>query len=238
LFISVKHKAILQVHILMLAFFFAFPPIATNAFSIIPRFPDTSATSAFTQTINPGTISVDIVDGSLIAVPAPSVAMESVTFGFTCQAAEGVFGMETQQIYVKNPDAADAGWAVSLAAADPTASWVSAGLDMDFNDPTTSGCSDSGTDADAYRGQMTVDPSVGTLAVGACLSCVTTNVTKGSSAAFNEDTAANSITILTGAAGSDDIGDWILTGVAISQTIPPEQPAASDYTISLVLTII
>jgi hypothetical protein len=89
----------------------------------------------------------------------------------------GTFGTTTQQIYVKNPDAADAGWAVSLAASAPTAFWDSAGVDVDFNDPTTGGCTDS-VDADALKGQLTVDASGGTLAIGACASCATTSITK------------------------------------------------------------
>jgi len=204
----------------------------------VPGFPETAATSSFTQAINAGTLTVDIVDGSYVTVASPAVAMGAATFGFSCQATTGTFGTASQQIYVKNPDAADNGWVVSLAASDPTDFWDSAGTDMDFNDPTTSGCGESGTDADSLKGQMTVDPSVGTLAAGQCAGCVTTNVTKGSSAAFNQDTAANSITILTGAAGSNDIGDWKLTGVGISQTIPAEQPAASDYSIDLTLSIV
>lgn len=83
---------------------------------------------------------------------------------------------------------------------------------------------------------MTIDASGGTLAVGACASCTTTNVTKGSSNAFVEGTT-DTITILTGAAGSDDIGDWTLQGVSVSQEIPAEQPAASDYSIDMVLSI-
>lgn len=215
-------------------------PIAARAFTIIPTFPDTSATSVFTQEINPGILSVDIVDDVYATVDSPAVAMNSVVFGFACQTATGTFGTATQQIYVKNPDAADNGWVVSLAAASPTASWVSAGTSMDFNDPNTVGCED-GADDDTLRGQMTANPNAGVLVKGACVSCVVTNVSKGSSAAFNEETpgdAGNSITILTGADTSDDVGDWLLTGVAVSQKIPGEQPAGSDYSISLVLSIV
>jgi hypothetical protein len=139
-----------------------------------------SATSNFTQTINPGTLNVDIVDGSYVTVGSPSVAMNAATMSFSCQTVTGTFGTSTQQIYIRNPDAADAGWTVSLAASDPTDVWNSAGPDYDFNDPTSSGCSDGG-DTDSYAGQMTVDPSVATLASGQCTSCATTNITKGSS---------------------------------------------------------
>ncbi len=148
----------------------------------------------------------------------------------------GSFGTASQVIYVANPDAADNGWTVSVAASAVGAVWDGAASDFDFNDPTGSGCTDGADTPDTVGGQMTVDPSAGTLAVGQCAACVTTNVTKGTSAAFNSGTT-DTITILTGAAGSDDIGDWKLTGVSISQKIPAEQGAASDYDINMVLSI-
>jgi hypothetical protein len=80
---------------------------------------------------------------------------------------------------------------------------------------------------------MTVNASAGTLATGQCSGCTTTGVTKGNSAAFTE---TNSITILSGALGSDDTGDWTLRGVTISQKIPAEKPVGS-YSINMVLTI-
>jgi len=195
-----------------------------------------SSTSNFTQTINAGTLAVDIVDGSYVTVGSPTMAMSAATFSFSCQTKTGSFGTASEVIYVSNPDAADNGWTVSLAAQATTDIWDSAGTDFDFNDPTGSGCTDGADAGDTVGGQMTVDASVATLAVGQCASCVTTNVTKGSSAAFNEGTT-DTITILTGAAASNDIGDWKLTGVSISQKIPAEQPAASDYDINTVLSI-
>ena len=123
-----------------------------------------------------------------------------------------------------------------MAAQATTNIWDSAGTDYDFNDPTGSGCTDGADAGDSVGGQMTVDPSGATLVVGQCASCVTTNVTKGSSSSFVEGTT-NTITILTGATASDDIGDWKLTEVSISQKIPAEQPAASDYDINMVLSI-
>ncbi|MBI4426258.1 MAG: hypothetical protein HY567_01670 [Candidatus Kerfeldbacteria bacterium] len=196
-----------------------------------------SSTSNFQQTINAGTLAVDIVDGSYVTVASPSVVMSTATFSFACQTITGTFGSATQNIYVSNPDAADNGWTASLAASATTAIWDSVGTDYDFNDNGTSGCADSAVDTDALGGQMTVDPSVGTLATGQCNSCVTTNITKGSSTAFLEGTT-NSITVLTAAALSNDIGDWKLTGVSVSQKIPEEQPAASDYDINMVLSIV
>ncbi|MBW6441698.1 hypothetical protein K0B04_02190 [Patescibacteria group bacterium] len=192
-------------------------------------------TSTFNQTINAGTLSVDIVDDTYVSVSEPSIDMSTLSFGFTCQNSTGTFGTSTQQIYVKNPDAADSGWTVSIGTTN-TSLWESAGTDFDFNDPTGSGCTD-GADADSFGGQMTVDASVGSVAVGSCSSCTTTGVSAGSSNAFSEG-IVDDITILSGAAGSDDIGDWTLRGVSISQTVPAEQPAASDYSINMVLSIL
>jgi hypothetical protein len=195
-----------------------------------------SNTSNFTQTINAGTLTIDIVDGSYVTVASPSVTFAAQTFSFACQSSTGTLGTATQQIYVRNPDAADGGWTASIAGSAATAVWDSAGTDYDFNDSTGSGCTD-GADADSVGGQMTVNANAGTLAIGACSGCTTTSITKGSSTAFVE-TTTNSVTLLSAAAGSDDIGDWTLQGVALSQTIPGEQPAATDYDINMVVSVV
>ncbi|MBN2100963.1 hypothetical protein JW710_03655 [Candidatus Dojkabacteria bacterium] len=195
-----------------------------------------SNTSNFTQTINTGTLSVDIVDAAYSSVASPTVAMGAVDFNFSCQTSTGTFGTATEQIYIVNPDAADNGWTVSLAGSATTALWDSAGTDYDFNDPTGSGCTD-GADTDSFGGQMTVDASGATLSVGNCSSCGTGNISLGTSSAFSEG-VTDSITIATAAAASDDVGDWTIQGISISQEIPAEQPAASDYDIDMVLSIV
>lgn len=48
----------------------------------------------------------------------------------------------------------------------------------------------------------------------------------------------NSITLLSAAAGSNDFGDWVLTGVDVDQTIPAEQVAANDYTLPMTLSVV
>ncbi len=196
-----------------------------------------ASTSNFTQTINAGTLAVDIVDGSYDPVASPSVTFSAVTFDFGCQTSIGALGTATEQIYVVNPDAADAGWTLSIAAdGGATDLWDSAGTDFDFNDPTSAGCTD-GADADSFGGQLSIDPSGGTLAAGQCASCTTANLTLGSSSAFSEG-VTDSITLITAAAGSDDIGDWTLQDIDLSQTIPAEQPAANDYDIDMTLSVV
>lgn len=195
-----------------------------------------AGTSNFQQTITGGSLAVDIVNGSYVTVGSPSVALGSTAFSFSCQTSTGTFGTASQQIYIQNPDGADNGFTVSLAASAPTAVWDSAGTDFDFNDPTTSGCADGG-DADSLAGQMTVNAAAGTLATGNCASCSTSNVALGTSNAFNQGTT-DSITLVTASSGSDDIGDWTVQGISISQTIPAEQPAASDYDINMTLSVV
>jgi len=197
---------------------------------------EAASNSTFNQTINAGTLVTDIMDSTPTTVGSPAVSMSAVTFSFSCQsggsASTGTFGSASERIYVTNPDAADSGWTLSLAATSgATSSWSS---NFDFNDPTTSGCTDGG-DVDSLKGQLSVDPSAGTLATH-CTSCVTTNVTKGSSSAFNQGTT-DSITLLNAAAGSDDIGRWYLTGIGLSQTIPAETPAGAS-TINMTLTVV
>lgn len=183
-----------------------------------------------------GTITADIVDASYVSVTNPTMAMSAANFSFSCQTKIGSFGTASQQIYINNSNGANNGWTLTVAAQAVTNVWDSAGTDYDFNDPTSSGCADGADSPDTLGGQMTVDPSVATLAVGQCGSCTTNNISKGSSAAFNQGTT-DTITLLTATAASDDVGDWKLTGVNISQKIPAEQPAASDHNINMVLTV-
>lgn len=193
-----------------------------------------SGTSNFQQTINSGVLSSNIVDGTYAAVSSPSVAMSNATFALNCQTITGTFGTSSQKLYVSNLGTANDGWTLTVAASAATSVWDGAASDFDFNDPTTSGCTD-GADADSVGGQLTIDASAATLATGQCVSCSTSSITKGSAAAFSSGVTDN-LTLLSAAAGSSDAGDWTLTGVSLSQTLPAEQAAASDYDINMVLT--
>jgi len=186
-----------------------------------------ASTPTFNQTISAGTISADIVNGSYVTVASPTVSMDAVNFSFSAQTATGTLGTISEKIYVQNPDGADNGWTVTIApTAGVGASWAGTGASFDFNDPTDSG--------ETY-GQMTIDASVGVGATGTCNNCSMTGIDLGSSTAFNQG-VTDSITLMTGQAGSDDIGDWTLTGVSISQKIPKEKPAIS-YSLPMTITI-
>lgn len=193
-----------------------------------------SSTASFTQVINAGTFSVDLVDGSYTPISSPTMPMSPATFSWTYQTTTGTFGSSTQRIYVKDPGVSK-NWSVTMAATSTTSLWKSTASStkkFDFNDPTANAV--DGADADTVGGQMTVNPSTGSVSVGAATGCDTSGVAKGSSNAFSEG-VTDSITLLTGT-NSYSVCDWYLTGVSISQTIPAAQAPASDYKISMVLT--
>ncbi len=200
-----------------------------------------ASNSNLTQTINAGTLTTDIRDASRASVASPSVAFGAVSFAYSCWSIGGgaptaTFGSNTQRIYVDNPGAANNGWTLTLAATSgATTLWQNSGStqNYDFNDAGGSGCTDGG-DADSRPGQLSVDPSVSTLTAD-CVSCNTSNITKGSSTAYDQGTT-DSVTLLNAASASSDTGRWYLTGVGMTQTIPAEQYPDS-YTINFTLTV-
>jgi len=195
-------------------------------------------TPTFNQTITSGGLSTDILDASRVSVASPSATMSPKGFSFTCltggSASTGTLGTDSQRLYVVNPSGANNGWTLTIAATSgATALWSDGGSNTyDFNDAGTAGCSD-GADADTKAGQLTIDPSVGTLTAD-CTSCTTANITKGSTSAFVEGTQ-NNVTLLNAALASDDVWRGYLTGATLSQTIPAETPGAA-YTINMTLT--
>lgn len=192
--------------------------------------------STFNQTVNAGTLTTDILTSGGSSVASPSVAMSAKTFSFTCQsggsASTGTFGAAEERIYVSNGDAADGGWNLGLAATSgATATWSGTGT-YDFNDASGSGC-DDGVDADSKGGQLTVNPNAGVLTAD-CTGCTTTDITKGSSAAFVQ-ASVDSVNLLAAASTSEDVWRGYLTGATLSQTIPA-QTAAGTYTLNMTLT--
>ena len=196
--------------------------------------------SQFTQVINPGTLSTDVIDENLESVENPSIAFDPLPFSFACQTSAGTLGTTEEQIYVQNPSGANNGWTLTLSSDNPGKTWSGTDSDgesvsYDFNDPTESGCGD-GSDADSVGGQLSIDPSRGTIETGICKNCTTDHISLGTPASFEEG-STDVITLLSGSAASDDMGDWILKGIHLEQTIPPEQEASDNYAIELVLSL-
>lgn len=216
--------------------------VAVVATSLIGGSAYAASTADFSQVVGVGTLTTDIRDASRVSVSSPAVTMSAVTFSFNCQAgataSTGTFGSNSQRIYVDNPDSADNGWTLTLAATDgSTAGWSNSGdtQTFDYNDASgsTAGCSDSG-DTDSVAGQMTINPSAATLTTDYSGSS-TTGISLGSSAAYAEG-SVDSITLVTAGSTSADVWRGYVTGIGVSQTLPAEQ-AADTYTLNLTLTV-
>lgn len=207
----------------------------------VPAIALAASNSNFTQTINTGTLTTDILDASRVSVASPAVAMSAKAFSFNCYAggtaSTGAFGTNTERMYVSNGDAADNGWTLTVGATGgATSTWSNGGATQhfDFNDSagSTAGCTDGG-DADSFPGQMTINPAVGSVTTD-CASCTSTGVSLGTSAGFVQGTT-DSVTLVNAGSTSSDVWRGYLTGATVSQTIPAEQTADS-YTLNLTLT--
>jgi len=178
-----------------------------------------TANSTITQAIAAGTISTDFRTSAGVLVNGPSFAMNPINVSNSQQTATGVFGETEKRIAVDNPGGANGGWTLTLNAAVPaTDMWTSGGNTYDFNAAT------------AAAGQLTVNPNAGTLTA---VIGTSTGITKGSSATF---TTSSPITLLSAAAGADDITHTTLYGATLSQTVPASTPAGS-YSITMVQTV-
>jgi hypothetical protein len=181
-----------------------------------------------------GGTAADIVDAAGDPVTSPVFSLSSHTLSFECEPKTGTFGDSSQRIRVSNGSTTE-DWSLTLAATGgATATWSGGPTDYDFNDSSGSpgGCSDGG-DSDSLAGQMSFDPSAGTLTPEG--GCSNTGITKGFGSSFAEGTA-DSLIILSGTTASDTDCYWDLTGVDVDQQIPADQPTGS-YSINMTLTL-
>jgi hypothetical protein len=179
-----------------------------------------SSQTQLSQTINAGTLGVDIVDAGGTTVSSPSVAFGAAPFSFSTQTGTGTLGIASQKIRVSN-GTNTATWSMTMAATSGNITLWSAGTPtMDFNGA-------------ASAGRLTVDPSGGTITPTD--SYTSTGLTKGSSTAFAQGTV-DSITLLTAGASADKPGRWDFTGVALTQDIPAAQTPGT-YTLNMTLTV-
>jgi hypothetical protein len=183
----------------------------------------------------PPTLSVDIVDAADVSVVSPSLSMSSVTASGVCQTSTGTLGVAAQKIRVSNTTITPS-WSLSIAAtAGATGNWSTGTKTYDFNDGAggVAGCSD-GADADSLAGQLSVDPSVGTITPQS--GCSATGLTKGTSSAFNQSVTDN-ITIMSASASAATNCYWDLIGVALSQKVP-ELQAMGTYSLPITITVV
>lgn len=208
-------KKQLKVHISSLAV----AAIAVIALGVPFAYAQTTADSEITQEINEGVISTSIRNSSGVVVGSPTFAMTPVSASTSQQTSTGTFGAAEQRITVDNPGGANNGWTLALNATTPgTGTWTSGANNYAYNG------------ASAAAGQLTVSPQVGTITP---LTGGSTGVSLGTEATFTGSTA---ITIMSAANTAAPIWNGYLTGVGLSQTIPPAQ-AVGDYTIEMTQTV-
>lgn len=187
-----------------------------------------SSSSTLNQTITTGSLSTGIyAAGDSTPVTSPTVAFPAVNVGFSCQTATATLGDVNNLVNVTNLNTSIGGWSLAIAATSgATATWSDSGSHTyKYNDAT-------GTAAGCTNGQLTVDPSVATLADDCNSVCSDTNVTQGSSAAFASGTS--SVTLMSDSDGSPWEG--YLKGIDLSQKIPASQ-AAGAYSLPMTLTV-
>ena len=178
-----------------------------------------SAPSQLTQQITNGTLSTDVRNASNAVVSSPSFAMSSVAASTSVQTATGTLGDNTQRLSVDNPNGGGAtGWTLTLNATTPgTGTWTSGANSYPYNSSST-------------LGQLTVDPSVGTILAN---TGGLTGVTKGSSTAF---TSTTPITLMTAGSTAAKIWNGYIIGIGLSQAVPAGQ-AVGAYTLNLTQTV-
>ncbi len=203
--------------------------IVVAAFALValvaPAVTFAASTPTLNQTVNAGTLTTDILqnDGST-PVAAPAVNFGALTKNFSCQTATGTLGDSNNKVYVTNL-ANNSGFTLAIAATSgPGTSWTSGSDTYSFDDPAGTGCT---------NGQMTVDPSVGTVTDDCSSSCGSASVSKGSSTAFSNG-SADSITLLSESTGNGWKG--YLTGVNLSQKVPSLQVSGS-YSLGMTITV-
>lgn len=190
-----------------------------------------------TITTAPAEMLVGIVNSSGDTVGSPVYPLGTTIVKSVCQTVNGTLGTASQQLQVYN-NLSSTGWSLSIAASDgPSSLWSTSGGAQyyDFNDSSGSpaGCN-SGSDGDGYAGQLTINPS------GASISspngCSSSGISLGTAIGFDQS-AIDTISLGTGSSSTPVGCQWNFTGIGMSQTIPPSQPAGT-YTLTMMMTMV
>ena len=179
-----------------------------------------------------GSLITDIVDSGGVSVSSPSISMSAKSFSFSYSSSTGTFGTSSEKVRVSNMTT-NSPWTLSIAASSGSTSfWDGVSSDYDFNDATVA--AGDGGDSDSLGGQLSIDPSVGTVTPQS--GCTNTGISTGSSSAFNEG-SVDSITVTSAGGTAEYNCYWDITGNAVTQTIPGEQIPGS-YSIEMMVSVI
>jgi hypothetical protein len=172
----------------------------------------------------PPTLSINVVNASGVTVPSPSVALSSTTTAYSCQTTAGTLGTSAQRLRITNTTA-NPSWTVSIAATSGGgAVWTNGSDTYAYNNASGAGCT---------AGQLSVTGSGATISPQS--GCSSTGLSLSDGAFSNP--SQNTLTLVS-ASGSSQVGCyWDITGAALSQFIPAEQPAG-NYSLGLTITVV
>ena len=184
-------------------------------------------TPNFTQQIKPGVLTGKILNASGVEVAAPAVALSAKNFSFACQSSTGTLSTASERLYVENATAGTtSGWTMAINAATPgTGAFTSDGNTMAYNG---AGCTDGSYDAGT--GQLSLSTTGSTVNTD---SGTAGTATKGAGGSF---TGTSAITLMQGTAANAMWRGYI-TDIAVTQKIPPAQPAGT-YAMNFVVTTV
>jgi hypothetical protein len=203
---------------------------------LVPAAAFASNAPNFTQTINAGTLTAGIVQtDDSTAVSAPAVAFGAQPFSFTCKTSTGTLfdgvNADSGQLNVTNLDTSVNSWTIALAATGgDSATWSDGTHTYKYNDATGSGCT---------YGQLTVDPSAGTVTDdcnSACASNDSTVIKPGSSSAFLSSAGSTAPITLLSDTTAGATWEGYLKNVGLSQKIPAQQHDGS-YQLGMTVTL-
>lgn len=191
---------------------------------LTPAIAFAASTPTLNQTVNAGSISTDILGSDdTTPVASPAVSFTALNRSFACQTSTGTLGDPNNRLYVTN-FAGGSSWSLTIAATSgPTAHWTSGSDTYAFNDAAGSGCT---------NGQLTVNPTAGTITTNCSTVCNGVSVSKGASTAFVSGTT-DSVTLMSASSGAAWKG--YITGIGLSQKVPAQQVAGS-YSLGMTLT--
>lgn len=193
---------------------------------------DFIAAIASFQIASTGSLEAKFVDSGGAEILSPSLTFSTTAASIDCQTVSATLGTSNQKLRITNTTGSPS-WSLSIAAlSGETSQWSNGTDSYDYNDSTGSGCTD-GADADTNAGQLSINPGSGTSSPQS--GCTNTGVTLGSSSAFVQGTTS-SIGLIS-ASGSAGTGCyWDVTGIDLSQTIPPTK--SGTYSLNLSITLV
>ena len=171
----------------------------------------------------------DIVNSSGVSVSSPSVSMSAMSYAFACQTSTGTLGSASQKIRVTNTTPADSnGWNLTIGAS--SADWSDgAGHTYAYNNS-------AGSPAGCTSGQLTINPTAATITPESSPEYGCTNTGVSAYTASTAFTGSTPATIIQASPSSSHYCYWDITGITLSQTIPPVQPSGT-YSINFTITL-